>query len=174
MQQQRAAMVIQRESVRKQLEMAAEWRGAMSALLPPSSSTDGPPLECDPLPAIDAAPLIDAAAEANHVQSKLLRGVIEQESSYRPCAVSVKGAKGMMQLMPATMDDLGVTDPFDAKQNIDAGARYLKQLVDRYKGDISLALAAFNAGPGKVDDAGGIPDIKETKEYVEAILKKVR
>jgi soluble lytic murein transglycosylase-like protein len=174
-QQQRAAMVVQRESVRKQAEMAAEWRGAVttSSTASPSSLPQASP-DCEPITPTDAAPLIDAAAEASHVQAKLLRVVIEQESGYRPCAESAKGARGLMQLMPATMDDLGVADPFDAKQNIEAGARYLKQLIDRYKGDLSLALAAFNAGPGKVDDAGGIPDIQETKDYVESILKKVR
>jgi soluble lytic murein transglycosylase-like protein len=76
--------------------------------------------------------------------------------------------------MPATADELQVEDPFDAKQNIEAGAKYLKQLLDRYKGDIKLALAAYNAGPAAVDQAGKIPEIKETQDYVDAIMKKLK
>jgi soluble lytic murein transglycosylase-like protein len=163
MEKQRAAAAIQRESVRKQVELAAQWHGV---------STEAP--ECDALPEIELTPLIDSAAQGNQVQSKLLRGVIEQESGKRPCAVSSKGAKGLMQLMPATAEQFHVDDPFDARQNVEAGAKYLKELLDRYKGDVELALAAYNAGPAAVDQAGGIPDIKETQEYVEGILKKIK
>jgi soluble lytic murein transglycosylase-like protein len=76
-----------------------------------------------------------------------------------------------MQLMPATIDQFHVADAFDPRQNVEAGAKYLKQLLEKYKGDISLALAAYNAGPTTVDNAGGIPDIKETRDYVEAITR---
>jgi soluble lytic murein transglycosylase-like protein len=79
-----------------------------------------------------------------------------------------------MQLMPATADQFQLEDPFDAKQNVEAGAKYLKQLMDRYKGDVKLALAAYNAGPAAVDQKGGIPEIKETQDYVEAILQKLK
>ena len=79
-----------------------------------------------------------------------------------------------MQLMPATAEMLGVTDPFDPKQNVDAGAKFLKQLIDKYAGDLSLALSAYNAGPGRVEAAGGVPDILETKNYVADILSAVR
>jgi soluble lytic murein transglycosylase-like protein len=164
MQKQRAAMEIQRAAVRKQLELAAEWRGGASP----------EPSECDPLPEIELAPMIDAAAQANHLETKLLRGVIEQESAKRPCVVSPKGAIGLMQLMPATADQLDVDDPFDARQNVEAGAKYLKQLLDRYKGDVKLALAAYNAGPAAVDQKNGIPEIKETQNYVEAIIQKLK
>jgi soluble lytic murein transglycosylase-like protein len=160
MQKQRAAMEIQRAAVRKQRELAVEWRG------------EAP--DCDPLPEIELAPMIDGAAQGNQLQAKLLRGVIEQESGKRPCAVSAKGAQGLMQLMPATAEQLEVADPFDAKQNIEAGAKYLKQLLDRYKGDVKLALAAYNAGPAAVDQKNGIPDIKETQIYVEAIVQKLK
>ena len=162
MEKQRASVAIQRESVRKQVEMAAQWREASA-----------PAVECEPIPEVELTPLIDAAAQGNHLQTKLLRGVIEQESANRPCAVSMKGAKGLMQLMPATIEQFQVDDPFEPKQNIAAGAKYLKQLLDRYKGDIKLALAAYKAGPGTVDQAGAIPEIKETKEYVDAIVKKL-
>jgi soluble lytic murein transglycosylase-like protein len=97
--------------------------------------------------------------------------VIKQESAFRPCAISQKGAQGLMQLMPETVDQLGIKDPFDVKQNIDGGAKFLKELLTRYSGDLSLALGAYNAGAGKVDAAGGaIPPIAETEAYVKAIL----
>jgi soluble lytic murein transglycosylase-like protein len=163
MEKQRAAMAVQREAVRKQAEMAAKWR-----------ATDPSPPECEAIPEIELTPLIDLAAQGNQVQTKLLRSVIERESANRPCAVSAKGAMGLMQLMPATAEQFQVDDPFDAKQNIEAGAKYLKQLLEHYKGDISLALAAYNAGPAVVDAKNGIPEIKETQEYVEAIVKKLK
>jgi soluble lytic murein transglycosylase-like protein len=119
------------------------------------------------------APILDGAANAQDISAKLLRAVIEQESGFRPCAVSVKGAKGLMQLMPATIEQLGVRDPFDPKENVEAGARFLKQLIDKYKGDLRLALGAYNAGPAAVGQSGGVPDFPETRDYVDAILKRV-
>ena len=80
----------------------------------------------------------------------------------------------MMQLMPETAGELNVKDVFDPKENIEAGARYLKQLLNKYKGDNKLALAAYNAGPSAVDSANGVPDIPETRDYVDAILKKIK
>ena len=116
---------------------------------------------------------IETTAKAQDVKPELLRAVMEQESAYRPCAVSSKGAQGLMQLMPATAQELGVIDPFDPKENISAGAKFLKQLMDKYAGDLPKALGAYNAGPANVDQAGGVPDIPETKNYVDAILKKM-
>ena len=78
-----------------------------------------------------------------------------------------------MQLMPDTLSLFGVKDPFDSKQNIDAGAKYLKQMIDRYKGDLAKALGAYNAGPATVDEAKGVPDIPETRNYVNAILESL-
>jgi soluble lytic murein transglycosylase-like protein len=117
--------------------------------------------------------MIDAAAQSHSVQPKLLRAVMEQESGLRPCALSSKGAQGLMQLMPDTAGQFGVDDAFDPKQNIEGGARYLKELLDKYKGDLPLALGAYNAGPASVDQAGKVPDIPETRDYVAAILKKL-
>jgi len=168
MEKQRAAIAIQRQAVRKQSEMAAQWRG------PTPSEIDAPAADCDPIADPELSPLIDNAAKQHQLQPKLIRGVIEQESAFHACAISVKGAKGLMQLMPATIEQLKVTDVFDPQQNIEAGAAFLRQLLDKYKGDIKLALAAYNAGPATVDKTGGIPDIKETQDYVEQIMKKIQ
>jgi len=87
--------------------------------------------------------------------------------------VSKKGALGLMQLMPATVVGLNVEDPFDPKENVDAGARFLKQLLQRYGGDVALALGAYNAGPARVDAAGDVPAIPETMDYVNDILTQI-
>jgi len=161
--QQRTATKIQREAVRKQAERLGLW------LLPWS---DGPPA-CDALADDVAAPLIEAAAKAQELDPKLVRAVMEQESGLRPCAVSAKGAQGLMQLMPETAKELAVGDPLDPKENIQGGTRYLKQLLDKYKGDLSQALAAYNAGPGTVGETKAVPEIPETRDYVDAILGKL-
>jgi soluble lytic murein transglycosylase-like protein len=168
MEKQRAAIAIQRQAVRKQSEMAAQWRGASS------SEIDAPAADCDPMADPELSLLLDRAAKQHQLQPKLIRGVIEQESAFHACAISAKGAKGLMQLMPATIEQFKVTDVFDPQQNIEAGATFLRQLLDKYKGDIKLALAAYNAGPATVDKTGGIPDIKETQDYVEQIMKKIQ
>lgn len=168
MEKQRAAIAIQRQAVRKQSEMAAQWRGAAP------SETEAPEADCNPIADPELSPLIDKAAKQYQLQPKLIRGVIEQESAFRACAISSKGAKGLMQLMPATIEQFKVTDVFDPQQNIEAGATFLRQLLDKYKGDLKLALAAYNAGPATVDKIGGIPDIKETQDYVEQIMRKMQ
>lgn len=131
-----------------------------------------PAADCDPIPMDQIGPLIKDAAAKVKLKEELVRSVIERESAFRPCAVSPKGAQGLMQLMPATAAELGVKDPFDPKQNIDGGARYLKQMLDKYQGNLELALAAYNAGPGRVDRAGGVPPIDETRTYILNILGK--
>ena len=170
MEKQRAAAAIQRDAVRKQAEMAAQWRTPATSL---TEATEAPEPECGPIAEVELTPMIDAAAQAHSVQPKLLRAVMERESGFRPCAVSPKGAQGLMQLMPDTAGELGVEDAFDPTQNIDGGARFLKQLLDKYKGDLPLALGAYNAGPSTVDQTGKVPDIPETRDYVAAILKKM-
>lgn len=166
--QQQAAIAMQRASIRRQAVnlrlWMVPWDEAPPAIAPPA---------CDRVADDIVAPLIDSAAKAQAVEPKLIRAVIEQESDFHACAVSPKGAQGLMQLMPETARDLNVTDPFDPSQNVQAGAKYLKQLLDRYKGDVAQALAAYNAGSSVVDQSGGIPDIPETRNYVSAILEKL-
>lgn len=112
---------------------------------------------------------IEDAARVTGVESNWLRAVILQESAGRANAVSRKGAAGLMQLMPATARSLGVRDVFEPAQNIMAGARYLRSLFDRY-GDPKLALAAYNAGPGRVEAFGGVPPFRETRRYIDQVL----
>lgn len=128
---------------------------------------------CEPLSPSQVAPVIDRAARREGLEPALLRAVISQESAWRPCALSRKGALGLMQLMPETAASLGVDNPFDPAQNVEGGARYLKHLLGRYDGALALALAAYNSGPGLVDEAGGVPLIPETVDYVRSILSRV-
>ena len=122
---------------------------------------------------MDLTQLIQSAAAKYSLDPSLLRAVIMQESGGDPAAVSAKGAQGLMQLMPATASSLGVSDPLDPGQNVDAGARYLSGLLNQYGGDTSLALAAYNAGPGAVATYGGIPPYAETQNYVSTILARL-
>jgi len=116
--------------------------------------------------------IIEKAATAASVEPNLLRAVIVVESGFNSRAVSKRGAMGLMQLMPATATRFGVSNPYDPLQNVHAGARYLKFLIDRFGQDVSLALAAYNAGEDAVDRNGGqIPPFSETMAYVPRVLK---
>lgn len=112
---------------------------------------------------------IDLAAENYALDAALIRAIIHAESAYQVDAVSPKGAQGLMQLMPATAQDLEVSDPFNASGNIDGGARYLAALLDEFDSNIELAAAAYNAGPNAVKKYQGVPPYNETKEYVRRI-----
>ncbi|MBS1191326.1 MAG: lytic transglycosylase [Rhodocyclaceae bacterium] len=119
------------------------------------------------------APLVAAAAASHDLPEDLLTAVIEVESNFNPGAVSPKGAQGLMQLMPGTARYLKVEDARDPAANIDAGARYLKELLGRYDNNLSLALAAYNAGPASVRRSGGaIPAYPETRRYVPQVIRR--
>lgn len=113
--------------------------------------------------------LIAAASTEHGVRADLVRAVIQAESAFDPAARSHKGAIGLMQLMPATATELGVTDPYDPEQNIRGGVAYLKSLLVHYSGNEELALAAYNAGPGAVDRYDGVPPYRETRNYISRI-----
>lgn len=115
-------------------------------------------------------PHIRAAADRYGLPPELIAGVIWQESRGNPRAVSHCGAMGLMQLMPATAASLGVNNAFDAAQNIDGGAKYLRQMLDKFGGRVDFAVAAYNAGPGNVSKHGGIPPFRETQDYVPKVL----
>jgi len=116
-------------------------------------------------------PAISYASQIFSVDSDIVRAVIKAESNYNPRAVSPKGAMGLMQLMPGTAREMGVADPFDPEANIHGGVRYLSQLLELLNGDIPLVLAAYNAGPLRVVGKNRIPQIPETRNYVEKVLK---
>ena len=116
---------------------------------------------------VDAA--IDMAAARHNVDPNLVRAVVKVESNFNPNAVSRKGAMGLMQLMPSTARSLKVKNPFDPEQNVDAGVRHLKQLLESYGGDVKLTLAAYNAGSGAVARSAGVPHFAETQNYVRRI-----
>lgn len=128
---------------------------------------------CDPLPKAELDKLVEEGAQTQGVKPDLIRAVIDEESGGRPCAVSWKGAQGLMQLMPETSQEFGVKDPFDPSQNVETGTKLLKQLLTKYKDDVSLALAAYNAGAGRVDLDGAVPQIPETQKYVNDIQNKL-
>lgn len=122
----------------------------------------------EPLAAVPFGDLIDAAATRHGVDARLVRAVVQVESAYRPEARSKKGAKGLMQLMPHTARQYAVSNPYDPASNLDAGVQHLKSLLERF--ELSLALAAYNAGEAAVRRFGGIPPFQETRDYVRQVL----
>ncbi len=161
--------------------------GASSPFLPPSNNPVGNLPTSEFIPAIPTSYLnpsdplnfqvqqaVSAASAKYGVPSSLIRGVIEQESGMNPNAVSPAGAMGLMQLMPNTAKEMGLSNPFDVVGNIDAGTRYLGTLINRYNGDVPLALAAYNAGPGAVEEYGGVPPYPQTQNYVSRVLSYSR
>jgi soluble lytic murein transglycosylase-like protein len=159
---QRASAQSQTTAVPEGSFFSAGW--SSPSMLPPRAT------DCPAMEESESGPLVRAAAARHQLNPDLIKAVIRQESGFRPCAISAKGAMGLMQLMPDTADSLKTKDPLDPAQNIEAGATYLKQMLARFKGDLRLALAAYNAGPEKVDGPKpAVPDIPETREYVESI-----
>lgn len=117
------------------------------------------------------ADLIRASAAKYGLDPHLVASVVAAESNFNPRAISTKNARGLMQLMPGTSTQLSVRNPFDPAQNIDAGARYLRQMLDRFDGNLSLALAAYNAGPDSVTRFAGVPPYRETQQYVRRVTE---
>jgi soluble lytic murein transglycosylase-like protein len=172
-----SALEKQRASVEKQLQSVQPQGALYTAVelpIPIVSWRTAASAECRRIPPSEIHDYVEQVAKRESLAPELLHVVIAHESSFLPCAVSSKGAMGMMQLMPGTAADLGVSDPFDPEENIDGGARYLSYLMQRFRGDLSLALAAYNAGPGRVDNYRGIPPIPETQSYVSSILRRLR
>jgi soluble lytic murein transglycosylase-like protein len=172
-----AAIEKQRASVLKQVTSVTGKAAAAGSFftvpwIEASALRTAPP-PCDPMATLELEQLIDQNSKQQGVKSELIRAVINQESGNRPCAVSSKGAQGLMQLMPGTAEQFGVGDPFNPKQNVEAGTKLLKQLLGKYNGDVALTLAAYNAGSGRVDRDGGVPAIPETLSYVTSILAKL-
>ncbi len=121
--------------------------------------------------AVDVQAAVASASKTHFIDPDLISSVIGAESSFNPKAVSPKGAQGLMQLMPSTASQLGVKDSFDADANVDGGTRYLRELLIRYNDDLAKALAAYNAGPHRVDQYKGVPPYRETRRYVSRIIR---
>jgi soluble lytic murein transglycosylase-like protein len=130
-------------------------------------------VESAPAPVVDIDTFIAIAASRYGVSEELIAAIIEAESEFNPRAVSRRGAQGLMQLMPETAATLGVNDPFDPRANIDGGVRHLRALMDRFDNNLPLALAAYNAGEVAVIKHRGVPPYRETRGYVNRILRRL-
>jgi soluble lytic murein transglycosylase-like protein len=146
---------------------AAKPRNAI--YLPTDATLTGRPHPWSSVDRDGAEKIVREAAERHHVDPALVRAVIETESNWNPRAYSHKGAGGLMQLIPTTAQRFGAYDVFNPQQNIDAGVKYLRTLLERYNGNLDLALAAYNAGEGAVERAHGIPAYRETRNYVQRV-----
>ncbi len=169
-----ASLKVQQASVRRQIQAPLAVQESFFVVLDPAAPEKTDPADCAVMPAFAARGMVESAARQAGIDPNLLQAVAAQESAFRPCAVSPKGAQGLMQLMPATALDLGVRNPFDPAESLAGGATLLKQLLTRYSGDLNRVLGAYNAGPARVDAAGGVPPIPETMSYVEKIMGKLQ
>jgi soluble lytic murein transglycosylase-like protein len=124
-----------------------------------------------PSTAVDMKSVVATASDKHRIDADLIDSVIRAESGFNLKAVSPKGARGLMQLMPGTAAKLGVQDSFDAQSNVDGGTRYLRELLARYNGDLAKALAAYNAGPHRVEQYNGVPPYRETRAYVANVIR---
>ncbi len=130
-----------------------------------------PPAPPKPVSALDVKTAVANASDKHLLDADLIESVIRAESNFNPKAVSPKGARGLMQLMPDTAAKLGVQDSFDTQANVDGGTRYLRELLARYHNDLAKALAAYNAGPQRVEQYHGVPPYRETRAYVAGIIR---
>lgn len=145
---------------------------AQIASLSTEKLPEAPVATAKPPVKVDIPAAVAAASDKHGIDADLLYSVIRAESGFNAHAVSNKGAQGLMQLMPATANQLGVHDAFDTEANVEGGTRYLRKLLDRYHYDLAKALAAYNAGPQRVDQYHGIPPYRETRAYVARIIRE--
>src|SRR6185503_8609401 len=170
---QRASVEQQLNSIRFSVAPRATPTELAAPLFNGSNAPAPVAYACEPMAQPELSEMIDNVAREHSVDPALVREVARQESGFRPCVVSPKGAQGLMQLMPSTQAQFEVRDPFDPQESLSAGAKLLKQLLDRYHGDLALALSAYNAGMTRVDRTFSIPEIPETKDYVTNILGRL-
>jgi len=147
---------------------SAEIEGFEKDLSPPPTPSLSAATPANPF---DLSQTVNSASATYHLDPDLVNSVIHAESGFSSGAVSRKGAKGLMQLMPGTAEKLGVTNPFDPEANVGGGTRYLRQLLERYNFDLVKALAAYNAGPQKVEQYQGVPPFRETRAYVTKVVR---
>jgi len=169
LQQQRDSLDKQRQSIHRQLrEPLPSARILAADFISPFRAP--PQAPCTALDSESVDSIISEAAQRQTLSPQLLRAVMKQESGFKPCAVSSRGAQGLMQLMPSTAQQFHVSDPLDPIQSVQAGAAFLKQLLTRYKGDLTLALAGYNAGPARADERDTRPFPLETQSYLANIF----
>ncbi len=135
-----------------------------------AEETVTPPVDANPEPTLNE--VVSAASDKHNIDADLINSVIHAESGFNPKARSVKGAQGLMQLMPETATQLGVTDAYNPTANVNGGTQYLRELLEKYNGDLIKALAAYNAGPGRVQQYNGVPPYRETRAYVARIVRE--
>ena len=167
---QEASVEKQRASVRSQHTAAVAQNPSFFVSNLPEL---GPEIVRELVPPEKIREIVDEGAKQSGLDADLVRAVVKRESAYNPWATSTKGAQGLMQLMPSVQAQFGVTDPYDPKQNVGAGTRLLKQLIDQFDGDLPRALGAYNAGPARVEQWGGVPPFPETMQYVTGILSEL-
>jgi soluble lytic murein transglycosylase-like protein len=176
---QQRSIAIQQQSVERQRAATGQLPTGTPSARPAFAADPGepsqlPPAACAPVSPMVLESVVQSAAAAYRVAPNLINAVIRQESGGYPCAVSGKGAMGLMQLMPATAVSMGASEPFDVQQNVLAGTRLLADLMQRYQGDMNRVLGAYNAGTAAVDRSGGMPPFPETLDYVHSILDQIK